>query len=312
MMNTPKAVADELLALARDKDEIKKALVESGAEVGEEDGFASYPDKIRGLKHAGIKIYKAQQFYQFIDEVLPPLKIDEGYASPDLSWSLGRCPNLVQVPSIDGVDRAVNMESFIHESKKVKKLILPDMPNLTNVKNIAYEAKSLESVEIGSMPVATTMHYSFSGCDSLMTSTLGESPMIDNAFAVFYNCPRLRHVKLSMAGGLISSVQYMFDKCVNLEEVEGVIHLAAGANVSNFLTGCAKLREIRVKGISTSLVAFESTNLSLESARYLINEARTVTGQTIHLPQKLVDDHEDEMTRLGESASAKGWTISYR
>ena len=46
-MNTPKAVADELLALARDKDGIKKALVESGAEVGEDDGFSSFPEKIR-------------------------------------------------------------------------------------------------------------------------------------------------------------------------------------------------------------------------------------------------------------------------
>lgn len=312
MMNTPKAVADELLALARDKDEIKKALVESGADVGEEDGFASYPDKIRGLKHAGIKIYKSQQLYQWIDEVLPPAKIDDGYSSGDLSWSFARCPNLTSIPSIEGIERAVKMESFMQESPKVRMLSLPNMPNMTNAKQIANKAIGAEEVKIGAMPLVTTMYYSFAECTSLKTASLGDAPAVTNVFALFYACPKLTRVKLSMSGGLISDVQYMFDKCASLEEVEGIIHLADGANVSNFLTGCAKLREIRVKGISKSLVAFESTNLSLESARYLINEARTVTGQTIHLPQKLVDDHEDEMTRLGESASAKGWTISYR
>lgn len=311
-MNTPKAVADELLALARDKDEIKKALVESGAEVGEDDGFSSFPEKIRGLKPTPVKIYKSQQFYQWIDEVLPPLKIDDGYSSGDLSWCFARCHNLTSVPSIEGVDRAVNMESFIQESPKVRMLSLPDMPNMTNAKQIAHKAIGAEEVKIGAMPLVTTMYYSFAECTSLKTASLGDAPAVTNVFALFYACPKLTRVKLSMSGGLISDVRYMFDKCANLEEVEGVIHLAAGANVSNFLTECAKLREIRVKGISTSLVIFGSKNLSLESARYLINEARTVTGQTIYLPQKLVDDHEDKMVELGEVASAKGWIINYR
>ena len=62
-MNTPKAVADELLALMRDKEEIRMALVELGASVAEEDGLSSYPDKIRGLTPTPIKIFKSQQFY---------------------------------------------------------------------------------------------------------------------------------------------------------------------------------------------------------------------------------------------------------
>ena len=311
-MNTPKAVAEELLALMRDKEEIMLALIELGASVAEGDGLEDYPSKIRGLKPTPVKIYKSQQFYQWIDEVLPPLKIDDGYSSGDLSWCFARCPNLTRIPSIEGVERAVTMESLIQESPKVRTLSLPDMPNMTNAKQIAHKAIGAEEVKIGAMPLVTTMYYSFAECTSLKTASLGDAPAVTNVFALFYNCPKLTRVKLSMSGELISDVRYMFDKCANLEEVEGVIHLAAGANVSNFLTGCAKLREIRVKGISTGLVIFESKNLSLESARYLINEARTVTGQTIYLPQKLVDDHEDEMVELGEVASSKGWTISYR
>ena len=312
-MNTPKAVADELLALARDKDEIKKALVEYGAEVGEDDGFSSFPEKIRGLNRvAPIKIFKSMQFYQWIDEALPPLRIDEGYSNPDLTWCMGRCPNLIQAPPIEGIERAVNMESFIQESKKIKRMTLPDMPRLTKAERIASKAFGLEAVEIGTMPLATNLLHAFSECTSLKTVSLGDAPKVSNAFALFYQCPSLIRVTLSFSGGLISDAQHMFSGCSSLEEVNGVIHLSDGANVSNIISRCINLREIRIKGISRDLVFFEPPNLSLESVRYLINEARSVTGKTIYLPQKLVDDHEDEMVKLGEIASAKGWSLNYR
>lgn len=312
-MNTPKAVADELLALARDKDEIKKVLLESGAEVGEDDGFSSFPEKIRGLNRAApLRIFKSMQFYQWIDEALPPLRIDDGYSNPDLTWCLGRCPNLIQIPQIEGVERAVNMESFIQESKKIKRMILPDMPNLTKAERIASKAFGLEAVEIRAMPRATNLFHAFSECTSLKTVSLGDAPQASNTFALFYRCASLTRVTLSFSGGLISDAQHMFSGCSSLEEVNGVIHLSDGANVSNIISGCINLREIRIKGISRDLVFFEPPNLSLESARYLINEARTVTGKTIYLPQKLVDDHEDEMVKLGEIASAKGWSLNYR
>ena len=312
-MNTPKAVADELLALMRDKEEIRIALVELGASVAEEDGLSSYSDKIRGLKPTPVKIYKSQQFYQWIDEVLPSLKIDQGYVAPDLSWCLGRCPNLVQIPDIDGIERVVNMESFIQESKKIKRMILPNMPNLTNARNIASKALGMEAVEIGDMPQVTTLYYAFSECSSLKMVSLGDTPAVTDVFALCYSCGGLTRVKLSMSGGHISNAQYMFNKCVELEEVEGIIHLADNAEVGHLMTECPKLREIRIKGLSKDIIAFQSPEISLESVRYLITEARSITTkQTIYLPQKLVDDHEEEMVTLGEIASSKGWSINYR
>lgn len=312
-MNTPKAVADELLALMRDKEEIRMALVELGASVAEEDGLSSYPDKIRGLTPTPIKIFKSQQFYQWKDEALPPAKIDDGYTSGDLSWCFARCPNLTSVPSVDGISKAVSMESFIQESKNVQRFILPDMSNMTNAKQIAHKAIGAEEVEIGAMPLVTIMHYSFAECTSLKTASLGDAPAVTNVFALFYNCPKLTRVKLSMSGGLISTAQYMFNKCVELEEVEGIIHLADNAEVGDLMTECPKLREIRIKGLSKDIIAFKSPEISLDSVRYLITEARSITTkQTIYLPQKLVDDHEEEMVTLGEIASSKGWSINYR
>ena len=311
-MNTPKAVAEELLALMRDREEIKKALIELGAVVADDDGLSSYPDKIRDLKPTPIKIFKIHQFLDWIDETLPPLKVDEGYASPDLAWCLGRCHNLIRIPTIEGIERVVNMESFIEGSKMIKKLVLPDMPNLTSAQQIARTATALEAVEIGDMPQVTILHLAFSQCSSLKTVSLGDAPRVSNAFALFHQCPSLTRVTLSFSGGLISDAQHMFSGCSSLLEVNGIVALAEGANTSSMVSGCTNLREVRIKGLSNDLVVFQSPNLSLESARYLVNEARTVTSKTIYLPQKLVDDHEEEMVELGEVASSKGWTINYR
>lgn len=312
-MNTPKAVADELLALMRDKEEIRIALVELGASVAEEDGLEDYPSKIRGLKPARLKIFKDQQCYQWRDEVLPDMEVDEGYAAANLSWVFGRCPNLVRVPDILGIERAVNLESFIQESVKVKKLTLPDLPNLTSMRSIANGASSLVSVVIGATPQITALYYSFANCTSLASLSIGDTPKVKNLEAAFYSCSKLQRLKLSLGSGIIENAQYTFDNCAILEEVEGIIDLSVATNIANLITRCPNLREIRLKGVGRELIAFQSVAISLESVRYLINEAKSVsTGTVMYLPQSLVDRYPSEMAELGGVASGKGWTITYR
>lgn len=312
-MNTPKAVAEELLALMRDREEIKKALIELGAVVTDDDGLSSYPGKIRGLKPARLKIFKDQQCYQWKDEVLPDMEVDEGYTAANLSWVFGRCPNLVRVPDILGIERAVNLDSFIQESVKVKKLTLPDLPNLTSLRSFAHKASSLESVVVGAMPQNASLFYSFAECTSLASLSIGDTPKVKSLEAAFYSCSKLQRLKLSLGSGIIENAQYTFDNCAILEEVEGIIDLSVATNIANLITRCPNLREIRLKGVGRELIAFQSVALSLESVRYLINEAKSVTpGTMMYLPQKLVDDHEEEMVELGEVASSKGWTINYR
>ena len=312
-MTTQKAVAEELLALMRDREEVKKALIEMGAVVEDEDGFASYPGKIRGLKPARLKIFKDQQFYQWRDEVLPDMEMDEGYTAANLSWVFGRCPNLVRVPDILGIERAVKMDSFIQESVKVKRLTLPDLPNLTSMRNFAYRASSLELVETGAIPQNASLYYSFAECASLRSVTIGDTPKVASLEATFYACSKLQRLKLSLGSGIIENARYLFDGCAMLEEVEGVIDLSVATDISSLITRCPNLREIRLKGVGRELIAFQSVALSLESVRYLINEAKSVTpGTMMYLPQSLVDRYPSEMAELGKVATSKGWTITYR
>lgn len=312
-MTTKKAVAEELLALMRDREEIKKALIEMGAVVADEDGFSSYPGKIQGLKPARLKIFKDQQCYQWRDEVLPDMEVDEGYTAANLSWVFGRCPNLVRVPDILGVERVVNLESFIQESVKVKRLTLSDLPNLTSMRSLAHRASSLELVEIGAIPQNASLYYSFAECASLRSVTIGDASKVTDVFAAFYACPKLQRVKLSLGDGMISNAQYLFDQCAILEEVEGIIDLSVATGIANLITRCPKLREIRLKGVGRELIAFECVSLSIESVRYLINEAKIVSAGTVmYLPQSLVDRYPSEMAELGKVATSKGWTITYR
>ena len=241
-MNTPKAVADELLALMRDREEIKKALREVGVSVDDNDGLAVLPDKIRRLKSTRLKIFRDQQCYQWKDEVLPDMEVDEGYTAANLSWVFGRCPNLVRVPYILGIERAVNLESFIQESVKVKTLTLPDLPNLTSLRSFAHKASSLESVIVGAMPQNASLFYSFAECTSLASLSIGDTPKVKNLEAAFYSCSKLQRLKLSLGSGIIENAQYLFDGCAILEEVEGVIDLSVATNNANLITRCPNLR----------------------------------------------------------------------
>ena len=241
------------------------------------------------------------------------MEVDEGYTAANLSWVFGRCPNLVRVPDILGIARAVNLESFIQESMKVKKLTLPDLPNLTSMRSFAHKASSLESVVVGAMPQNASLFYTFAECASLRSVTIGDVSKVTDVFAAFYACTKLQRVKLSLGAGMVSNAQYLFDGCAMLEEVEGIIDLSVATNISSLITRCSNLREIRLKGVGRELIAFQSVTLSLESVRYLINEAKSVsTGTVMYLPQSLVDRYPSEMAELGKVATSKGWTITYR
>ena len=311
-MNTPKAVADEFERIRRDKEAVRQALISRGIAIGADDSLGSYAQKIRDKMQPAIKIFKAQQFFQFLDERLPEMEVADSYLKVDLSWTFGRCINLTQIPPIRGIERAQSVHSFIRESDNIKELMLPTLPNATDASNVASDALKLETAEIGDLPIAKSINNAFSSCASLKTVTIGDAPNVVTVSTLFHNCPNLKRVKVSFDGGLITDCKWMFNDDISLEEVEGVINISSCSDTRSFANSCAKLREIRVRGLSCDINLQWSTNLSLESVRFLIENAKTVSGKTIYLSRELVTRHQTEMEKLGEVATGKGWTISYR
>ena len=76
--------------------------------------------------------------------------------------------------------------------------------------------------------------------------------------------------------------------------------------------GCSSLAEVRIKGLKTSIDLSVCVNLSMESARYLIDNLQTAKSQRIDLPRKLLEENEEALGDLGDTASDKGWTINYK
>lgn len=311
-MNTPKAVADEFERIRRDKEAVRQALISRGIAIGADDSLGSYAQKIRDKMQPAIKLFKTQQFFQFLDERLPEMEVADSYLKVDLSWTFGRCINLTKIPPIRGIERAESVHSFIRESNNIKELMLPTLPNVTDASNLASDALKLEVAEVGDLPIAKSINNAFSSCASLKMVTIGDAPSVVTVSTLFHNCPNLKRVKVSFDGGLITDCKWMFNDDISLEEVEGVINISSCSDTRSFANSCAKLREIRVRGLSCDINFQWSTNLSLESVRFLIENAKTVSGKTIYLSRELVTRHQTEMEKLGEVATGKGWTISYR
>lgn len=311
-MNTPKAVADEFERIRRDKEAVRQALISRGIAVGADDSLGSYAQKIRDKMQPAIKIFKAMQFYGFLDEQLPEMEVADSYIKADLSWTFGRCINLTKIPPVRGIERAGSVHSFIRESNNIKELVLPTLPNVTDASLIASDTIKLEVAEIGDLPIAKRINNAFSSCVSLRTVTIGEAPSAETVSTLFYNCTRLKRVKLSLDGGLITDCNHMFNNDTSLEEVEGVINISSCIGATSFADHCVKLREIRVRGLSFDINFSSSVNLSLESVRFLVENAKTVSGKTIYLSNNLRTLYGSVLDEIGRQATAKGFTINFR
>lgn len=311
-MNTPKAVADEFERISRDKEAVRQALISRGIAVGADDSLGSYAQKIRDKMQPAIKIFKTQQFYGFLDERLPEMEVADSYIKVDLSWTFGRCINLTKIPPIRGIERADSVHSFIRESNNIKELVLPTLPNVTDASLIASDTIKLEVAEIGDLPIAKRINNAFSSCASLRTVTIGEAPSAVTVSTLFHNCPNLKRVKLSLDGGLITDCDHMFNNDTSLEEVEGVINISSCIGTTSFADYCVKLREIRVRGLSFDINFSSSVNLSLESVRFLVENAKTVSGKTIYLSNNLRTLYGSALDEIGRQATAKGFTINFR
>lgn len=311
-MNTPKAVADEFERIRRDKETVRQALISRGIAIDADDSLGSYAQKIRDKMQPAIKIFKTQQFFQFLDERLPEMEVADSYLKVDLSWTFGRCINLTWIPPIIGIERAESISNFIRESNNIRELKLPNMPNVTDASRVASETLKLEVVDIGDLPIVKSMDYAFSTCASLRTVTIGDAPRVVSASAMFHNSPNLKRVKLSFDGGLITDCRWMFNDNISLEEVEGVINISSCSDTISFAGNCAKLREIRVRGLSCDINFISSVNLSLESVRFLVENAKTVSGKTIYLSNNLRTLYGAELEEIGRQATAKGFTINFR
>lgn len=270
--------------------QLNKVLATKGAVVAENAPLVATIKAVEGMKAqaATMTIFQRRQFWGYVDEVLPPMRISDRLKPAFIDYCFTKNVALKSLPSIENIEIAVNMSSF------------------------ASECTSLKEVSLGALTGATDISGAFSNCHSLTSVAIGAAPNATNAAYLFSGCKALKDVSIDLSGGLIANFMFAFNGCSGLRRVTGIIDLSSANSAGYSFNACSSLEEVRIKALKISLDLSACANLSVESVRYLIDNAQVVSGQRIDLSRALLDANEEALGDLGDTASDKGWTLNYK
>lgn len=291
MAQSSKQRAEEaVLDLKGKLRQLNNALADKGATIAENAPLVAAIKAVEAMKSQAVtmSIFKPQQFYGFVDEELPPMRISDGYKEANLYYCFAQNVALKKLPSIENIGMAVNLTYF------------------------ASSCASLIDVSLQALPNVTDMQGAFSSCTSLINVSIGAAPKVTNANFLFMGCDRLKDVSIDLSGGLLTDFLLAFSGCSNLRRVTGIIDMSRVTSAAGIFAMCDSLEEVRIKGLKEDLDLSDCANLSLESVRYLLENVQEVRSQRIDLNRKLLETNEEELGDLGDTASGKGWTIGYK
>lgn len=270
--------------------QLNNALADKGATIAENAPLVAAIKAVEAMKSQAVtmSIFKPQQFYGFVDEELPPMRISDGYKEASLYYCFAQNVALKKLPSIENIGMAVDLTYF------------------------ASSCASLIDVSLQALPNVTDMQGAFSSCTSLINVSIGAAPKVTNAAFLFSRCDRLKDVSIDLSGGLLTDFFFAFNECSNLRRVTGIIDISRVTSAAGIFTECYSLEDVRIKGLKEDLDLSDCAKLSMDSVRYLLENVQEVSSQRIDLSRALLAANEEALGDLGDTASDKGWTINYR
>lgn len=270
--------------------QLNNALAGKGATIEENAPLVAAIKAVEGMKEQAVtmSIFKRQQFFGYVDESLPPMRISDGYKPALIDYCFAQNRSLKSLPSIENVGVAVNLSSF------------------------AYACGSLIEASLGALANATDISRAFTDCTSLTSASIGAAPKVTSALYLFYGCSNLKDVSIDLSGGLLGDFSYAFLNCTSLRRVTGIIDLSSANSVASPFQGCSSLEEVRIKGLKVDLYLSDCTNLSTESVKYLVDNLQQATGKSITLPRAWQTAHTAEAREYSQKAATKGFTLNFR
>lgn len=291
MAQSSKKQAEEaVLDLKGKLRQLNKTLATKGATIAENAPLVATIKAVEGMKEQAVtmSIFRRQQFFGYVDESLPPMRILGGYKPALIDYCFANNRALKSLPNVENLDVAVNMSSY------------------------AVGCSSIIDVSLGALTNATEMTGAFSGCTSLASVTIGAAPNMTNVSNIFFGCNSLKDVSIDLSGGQLTNFSLAFFGCSSLRRVTGTIDLSNADKSTNSFQGCSSLEEVRIKGLKIDLDLSYCVNLSVESVKYLVENAQAVSGKRIDLSRALLDANEEALGDIGDTASDKGWTLNYK
>lgn len=280
----------EVLDLKGKLRKLNKVLATKGATIAENAPLVDTIKAVEGMKEQAVtmSIFKRQQFFGYVDESLPPMRISEGYKPAIIDYCFAQNRALKSLPSIENIGVAVNLSSF------------------------ASSCGSLTEVSLGALTNATDISSAFSGCYSLTSVAIGAAPKATYVSSLFFGCASLKDVSIDLSGGQLTDLTYAFYNCSSLRRVTGTIDLSNANTFTAPFQGCSSLEEVRIKGLKADLDLSYCANLSVESVKYLVDNLQQVTGKSITLASAWQTAHPTEARAYAQKATAKGFALTFR
>ena len=303
--------ADQVYELDRQRREIIEALRHHGVDINDGDGLSIVATKLAEIHAPVIDIFKEQQLLDWVSDEFPALRVYRGYAPASLRYMLGRCSRLKRMPTLMEVDEVVDISYMCLSCTSMTSAQLPIMGKVTTAASAFNGCVLLESLEIGGLPLCKHLNSLVSGCKALKSLSLGDCSNVELIDQMAVGCVNLTDVA-AVFGGSLKSMNMSFYGCSSLRKVDAIMDLSECGDVGNAFSGCSSLEEVRLKGLKVSIDLSACTKLSIDSARYLLENVQTVSGQRIDLSRKLLEANEETLGDLGDTASDKGWTINYK
>lgn len=303
--------ADQVYELDRQRREIIEALRHHGVDINEGDGLSAVATKLAEIHAPVIDIFKEQQLLDWVSDEFPTLRVYRGYAPASLRYMLGRCSRLKRMPTLMEVDEVVDISYMCFSCQSMTSAKVPIMAKVTTAASAFNGCVLLESLEISGLPLCKQMNSLVSGCKALKSLSLGDCSNVEVIDQMAAGCVNLTDVT-AVFGGRLKSINMSFYGCSSLRKVDATMDLSTCGDTGNAFANCTSLEEVRLKGIKVDLDLSACANLSIDSVRFLVDNAQNITGKTITLHASIADKYDEDIVTLGDKATEKGWTINYR
>ena len=301
----------QLLDADGHRRDIIAAMRAKGVSVAYTDGLTDLAGKIQEIKVYVFPVYARTQFAQFKGEYLPTLEVYSEFNPADFGNMFASSASLKALPEIRNAGQISSISQMCTGCASMTTAILPDLPSVMVANGAFYGCAALETLTIGAMPLCTTMASLVTTCASLKTMTIGECPNVTDISQIAYQCASLTEVTLG-TGDALTKVDNAFNGCSRLRRINGTLDFAKLASTGNIFFGCEALEEVHIKGLKADLSLQQSTNLSTESVKFLVENLQQVTGKSITLPRSWQTAHTAEAREYSQKASAKGFTLNFR
>ena len=291
--------------------DIITAMRAKGVSVADTDGLTDLAGKIQEIKVYVLPVYARTQYGQFKGEYLPTLEVYSEFNPADFGNMFASSASLKALPEIRNAGQISGISQMCTGCASMTTAILPDLPAVALASGAFYGCAALETLTIGAMPRCTTMASLVTTCASLKTLTLGDSPNVVDIAQIAYGCSSLTEVTIG-TGDALTKVDNAFNGCSRLRRINGTLDFSKLASTANIFFGCDALEEVRIKGLKVDLSLQQSTNLSTESVKFLVENLQQVTGKSITLARAWQTAHTAEAREYSQKAAAKGFTLNFR